>query len=499
MRGTGVLARMVAPYGRHPILELAERGLLGPETVVAHAVHVGRRGDRRPGRDGRRRRPLPALERRARLRRRAARAPARAPASASASAPTARHRRSRSTCSTSCAPRCCSHAPAPADPEALSTAARCSSRRWTARARSGSTTAARSLRACSPTSSPCGSTARRSGPATTRSRRSCWAARRRSSRWSRSAATSLYGVDSTAFERALAAAADARSRLLEPRRHLPHMIIWIRNRKGWVAASSSASPSIFAAVVHHRRRRHGQQRVALRHHRQRTAASSGTSTTPEPRASADAREGVKANPATRPPGSELADAYASAQPAERRGGGLAARRDAQAEQHGQPPAPRARAGDRSRPTRPTSAAAPAAGATRSSPGNDSTFTGGTLGSLSEDPVTQAQAAAESEQQTKLLEAGQHGLREGDSWWKLSTGTYGKIVALPAFAKNDLAAHDLAELRLRGAELERHEERHHGLRRVPQARTGRSQRGAGASTIVKQLKNPRPTVDDHATP
>jgi 5-methylthioadenosine/S-adenosylhomocysteine deaminase len=39
--GTGVLARSVAPFGRHPILELSERGLLGPETVVAHAVHVG--------------------------------------------------------------------------------------------------------------------------------------------------------------------------------------------------------------------------------------------------------------------------------------------------------------------------------------------------------------------------------------------------------------------------------------------------------------------------
>jgi cytosine/adenosine deaminase-related metal-dependent hydrolase len=39
--GTGLLTRMVAPFGRHPILELAERGLLGPETVVAHAVHVG--------------------------------------------------------------------------------------------------------------------------------------------------------------------------------------------------------------------------------------------------------------------------------------------------------------------------------------------------------------------------------------------------------------------------------------------------------------------------
>jgi 5-methylthioadenosine/S-adenosylhomocysteine deaminase len=31
----------VEPYGRHPILELHARGVLGPETVVAHAVHVG--------------------------------------------------------------------------------------------------------------------------------------------------------------------------------------------------------------------------------------------------------------------------------------------------------------------------------------------------------------------------------------------------------------------------------------------------------------------------
>jgi cytosine/adenosine deaminase-related metal-dependent hydrolase len=41
VRGTGVLARSVAAFGRHPILELSERGLLGPETIVAHAVHVG--------------------------------------------------------------------------------------------------------------------------------------------------------------------------------------------------------------------------------------------------------------------------------------------------------------------------------------------------------------------------------------------------------------------------------------------------------------------------
>jgi tetratricopeptide (TPR) repeat protein len=78
-------------------------------------------------------------------------------------------------------------------------------------------------------------------------------------------------------------------------------------------------------------------------------------------------------------------------------------------------------------------------ATTSSPGNDSTFSGGTLGSLSEDPVTQAQAASEQEQQSKLLtEAGKIG-KKADVWWKRSTVTYGKIVKLPAFEKNDLAA------------------------------------------------------------
>ena len=45
VRGEGLLAdrtrrAWVAPYGRHPVTELVERGLLGPETVVAHAVLV---------------------------------------------------------------------------------------------------------------------------------------------------------------------------------------------------------------------------------------------------------------------------------------------------------------------------------------------------------------------------------------------------------------------------------------------------------------------------
>jgi cytosine/adenosine deaminase-related metal-dependent hydrolase len=45
VRGEGLLAQRsrrawVAPYGRHPVAELVDRGLLGPETVVAHAVLV---------------------------------------------------------------------------------------------------------------------------------------------------------------------------------------------------------------------------------------------------------------------------------------------------------------------------------------------------------------------------------------------------------------------------------------------------------------------------
>jgi tetratricopeptide (TPR) repeat protein len=78
-------------------------------------------------------------------------------------------------------------------------------------------------------------------------------------------------------------------------------------------------------------------------------------------------------------------------------------------------------------------------ATASSPGNDTTFSGGTLGTLSEDPVTQAQAAASSDQQTKELTQASTYAKRANTWWKRTSGTYGKIVVLPSFAKNDLAA------------------------------------------------------------
>ena len=79
-------------------------------------------------------------------------------------------------------------------------------------------------------------------------------------------------------------------------------------------------------------------------------------------------------------------------------------------------------------------------ASSSSPGNDSTFSGGTLGSLSQDPVSQAQAASRDRPADRGADQGRaaspSARRPGG---RSPTGTYGKIVVLPAFAKNDLAA------------------------------------------------------------
>ena len=104
--GTGPLAPsrslLVEPTGQRAVATLAD--VLGPELLCAHCVHLDGRRDR-PARPPRRaRRPLPALERAARLRHRAARRAARRRASASASEPTRRRRRRRSTPGRSCAP-----------------------------------------------------------------------------------------------------------------------------------------------------------------------------------------------------------------------------------------------------------------------------------------------------------------------------------------------------------------------------------------------------------
>ena len=137
----------------------------------------GDRGTRGVGRGGR---ALPALERAPRLRHRPARAPARGRRPRGA-----RHRQSVVGALAGHV-RGAAGGPAAGARErratggALARRAPCGWPRSTGPSHSASATAARSRPACSPMSSRCGSTARPSGRATTRPRRSCWAAPRAS-------------------------------------------------------------------------------------------------------------------------------------------------------------------------------------------------------------------------------------------------------------------------------------------------------------------------------
>ena len=214
------------------------------------------------------------------------------------------------------------------------------------------------------------------------------------------------------------------------------MIIWIRSRKGWVGVVFFVLVAIFAVSFIIGGVGTGSQ--ASLSDIIGNDDGTGTSTTSNDEPSASLQKKVKANPKNAAAWQQLADAYAGeTRPAD------------EAEAWTQVVALKPKDMDSYQ----RLALAQAQVATNnsnqaqqlqqqamtSSPGNDSTFSGGTLGSLSEDPVTQAQAASEQEQQSKLLtEAGKIG-KKADVWWKRSTATYGKLVALPAFANNDLAA------------------------------------------------------------
>ena len=298
-RGTGVLARSVAPYGRHPILELAERGLLGPETVVAHAVHVGDEEIAALAASGAAVAHCPRSNAAARLRRRAARAPARGRRARRASAPTARPRRSRWTCSTSCAPRCCWRARAPAIPRR--------SRRDSA-LQLATLDGARALGLDDRGALAPGLLADL-------------------------VAVRLDGTPFWPCDDPVSALVLGGSPALVTLVAIggKPLYMWIRPnssapsppRRTRARASSNPRPLLrhdhldpqpqglgrrhllrprphLRPVVHHRRRRHGQQRLALRHLQQTAAASNTSSTpTPEPRASATLQKIVKAKPEER--------------------------------------------------------------------------------------------------------------------------------------------------------------------------------------------------------
>lgn len=213
------------------------------------------------------------------------------------------------------------------------------------------------------------------------------------------------------------------------------MIIWIRNRRGWVAAVFCVLAAIFAAsfVIGGV----GTGSNASLSDIIGNDSGSGASTT-STKSIGSLEKTVKAKPNDANSWQQLADAYATAsRPSDeaRALGHVVALKPANMDSLQRLALAQAQVAT----NQSSQAQQLQQQALTSSPGNDSTFSGGTLGQLSEDPVTQAQAASQSEQQSKLLTQASTIAKKADVWWKRSTSTYGKIVALPAFAKNDLAA------------------------------------------------------------
>ncbi len=213
------------------------------------------------------------------------------------------------------------------------------------------------------------------------------------------------------------------------------MIIWIRSRKGWVGGVFFVLAAIFAASFIIGGVGTGSQASLSDIIGQDDGT--GTSTTSNETVGSLQKK-VKANPKNAALWQQLADAYAGAsRPAEEAAawGRVVALKPKDMDSYQRLALAQAQVATNNS----NQAQQIQQQALTSSPGADSTFAGGTLGSLSEDPVTQAQAASEQEQQSKLLtEAGKIG-KKADLWWKRSTATYGKLVALPAFTDNDLAA------------------------------------------------------------
>jgi tetratricopeptide (TPR) repeat protein len=214
------------------------------------------------------------------------------------------------------------------------------------------------------------------------------------------------------------------------------MIIWIRNRKGWVGAVFFVLAAIFAASFIIGGVGTGSNASLSDIIGQN--GGSGGSTTPGASSIGSLEKKVKTHPADANAWQQLADAYASAtRPSDeaRALGHVAKLKPDNMDTLQRLALAQAQVASNNS----NQAQTLQQQALSSSPGADSTFTGGTLGSLTEDAVTQAQTASQSEQQTKLLGQASKISQKATTWWKRSTSTYGKIVTLPAFAKNDLAA------------------------------------------------------------
>jgi cytochrome c-type biogenesis protein CcmH/NrfG len=212
------------------------------------------------------------------------------------------------------------------------------------------------------------------------------------------------------------------------------MIIWIRERRGWVAAVFCVLAAIFAAsfVI-------GGVGTGSSASLSDIIGNDGpaaTTTTSESTQSLE--KSVKAQPKNAAKWQQLADAYATEdRPAdEARAWSKVVALEPGNMEHLQR---LALAQAQMATNQSSQAQSLQQQASSTSAGSDTTFSGGTLGSLTLDPVTQAQASVDSEQQTKLMTEAGKVAEKADTWWKRSTQTYGKIVALPAFKSNDLAA------------------------------------------------------------
>lgn len=215
------------------------------------------------------------------------------------------------------------------------------------------------------------------------------------------------------------------------------MIIWIRNRKGWVAVIFFGLALIFALSFIIGGVGTGSN-ASFSDIFNNGGSNNSSATTPTASSIGELQKLVKKQPNNAKAWSDLADAYASAtRPSD----------EAAAWRHVIVLKPKsmeslqrlALAQSQVATNQSNQAQQLQQQAYTSSPANDTTFSGGTLGSLSEDSVTQAQAAAQSVQQGKLLKQASAAAAKANTWWKLSSDTYGKVVKLPAFAKNDLAA------------------------------------------------------------
>ena len=254
------------------------------------------------------------------------------------------------------------------------------------------------------------------------------------------------------------------------------MIIWIRNRKGWVGGVFFVLAGIFALSFVIGGVGTGNN-ASLSDIFGNNGGGSGT-TTAQPASVGSLEKKVKAQPKNAQAWQDLAERLRQRDPPDRRGARLAATssRSSPATWTACSASPWRR-----RRWRPTTATRRSSCSSRRSPPRPATTARSRAARSARSPRIRSRRPRprpQTEQQTKLLDRGEQDRQEGEHL----------VEALDEHLRQDRRAagvheerprrHDLAQLRLRRAERERHEDGDQGLRRLPQARARRRQRAAG---------------------